>query len=307
MKSLWLVATVATLVVLAGCVRPNLAWQGPPTYAPPAAVSVPVSDLGVNDTVDQLSGQPFTKTLNVQETTRKAGVVQAYAIKDTVIRWVFQANLGPGGKVGWAAGTGASYVVFTQTVPGPGLGPGQGAPVTFGPMGPFPCGLYEEIMQIDPVGAVQETTKTDNVTKRFFFIPSTQDFGIKVTDLLTNNTMDHGAGRTNTTNFTIVPAAGSPGPIPMPIYAGFSYIAQEDSTADTVPVPPIIPASAGGPGGGPPSIDIQMYVNPTKHHHPNGTIVGKLTAISQDGCIIHQQSSTIYVTHTGILGEGGTH
>ena len=273
----------------------NLAWDGgPKLYAPPPQSTLTVAGLGVDAPVDVLAPAPFTATRTLTNMSSSTAVPAGYSVTDTVVRWVF---VSAAGRVGWVPGDPATHTVFSQTVPGPALAPGASAALSFGPVlaaAALPCGLYQQTITIDPAGTVSETSKSDNVTQHFFFVPSAQQFNIATASLLPGNTMFHAPPvPTPTHDFTVTSATTVPPPAPQWIFAHFSWQANEGSTADTMPPP-------AAPGGPAPQV-ITMRVTPKRHDHPPGlapTVTGKVTVISRDGCVIKQESATVLVEHT---------
>jgi hypothetical protein len=137
------------------------------------------------------------------------------------------------------------------------------------------------------------------VTQHFFFVPSAQQFNISVAPIPAGGPMEptifHApAAPTLTHTFTITTATTTPPPSPQWVFAHFSFVATEGSTADTMPAP-------AAPGGPAPQI-ITMRVTPRTHNlAPLGfapTVTGKITVISQDGCAIKQETARVLVEHT---------
>jgi hypothetical protein len=141
-------------------------------------------------------------------------------------------------------------------------------------------------MTIDTGDAVTESDEGDNVAERFFFIPSTQQFNIDVVDI--NPTITHDLGPTNTHDFVVNPAGATAW-----VYGHFSYVAKEGSTAATMPAPPA--------NGGPAPQVINMIVTPLRHAISglggSPTVEGKVTVISQDGCVVKQETATALIEH----------
>jgi hypothetical protein len=276
------ILTVAAASVLASC--SNLTWVGPKTYVPPMVNQITVENLGVDDEVDILV--PNLTGLTVSRTITNEGFLGAapagYTIDETIVRWVFQAVAG---SAGWVPGDPATHTVYSASVAGPALASGASAPVSFGPVPPLPCGLYQQTMTIDSGVAVTESDEGDNVAERFFFVPSTQQFNIDVAAI--NPTITHDAGPIITHTFTVNPAGATAW-----VYGHFSSVATEGSTAATMPAPPA--------NGGPAPQVITMTVTPQEHTIPGGfqpTVTGKVTVISQDGCVVKQETARVLVEH----------
>lgn len=281
---IWSVLAVF-IFVSTGCA--NLTWVEPKTYAPPPSGTVMVDGFGINGPVTIL--QPGPGPITVSHPITNSGTVAAsagYSITDTVIQWIFQGN--PVTGYGWVPGPPATHTVTTAPAAGPLLAPGATAVVTFPPfLVPNTCGLFSETLAIDTANAVVETSEADNVdpAPHLFFIPSTQQFNIAVTTI--NDSLFHADGDVATHTFTITPA-GAPGWI----YAGFSFTTNEGSTAYTDPPPSL-------PSGPLPQI-ITMHVVTKKHSNPQlgpGQITGKISVVSNDGCVFKQQSATVLVEH----------
>ena len=88
------------------------------------------------------------------------------------------------GRMALVAGGGAAALVPGKnlcrcTVAGPTLAPGATAKLRFTPAtckpglpAPLSCGLYEEKLTIDTKKQVKETTKRDNICRRYYYVPS---------------------------------------------------------------------------------------------------------------------------------------
>ncbi len=256
----------------------DLAWEGEKDYAP-ATTKIYVEDLGIEDSVDVLpAGVPFSVARAVTNTG--SGNASGYEVREEILQYVFQAA---GGSAGWVPGDPDTHIVFSDSVQGPALGANALDSVRFS-IPSLPCGLYEEILTLDSDDDLDETSERNNEGRHFFFVPSTQQFNINVVPVAP--AIVHTAGRTNTHNFTITPA-GAPGWI----YGHFSFVATEGSTADTVPVPPDLTS--------PPLI--RMFVTPREHNFTSGfepSVTGKITVISQDGCVIKQETAKAIIEHS---------
>jgi hypothetical protein len=244
-----------------------------------------VDGFGISDSVSILPPGAATITVSHSITNAGTGAVSgSYIATDSVVRWVFQG--GPTVGYGWVPGPASSYTVPTSPATGPPLGAGATATIAFPPFAiPSGCGLYSETLTIDAGATVSESNEADNVdsTTHLFFVPSTQQFNITVNEI--NSSIGHLQVDPPTHQFIVTPA-GAPGWI----FAGFSFTATEGSRAYTVPAPPI-PA---GPG---PQV-ITMHVRPRQHAlSGGGTVTGKVTVISADGCVLKQQSATVFVEH----------
>lgn len=288
MKKSNLVVALAGLstVLLTGCA--NLEWVEPKIYDPPAG-QIEVEKLGIDGTVDLLP--PGTSAIVISHQLTNSGlrsVPAGYQITETIVQWVFQRRPA---SVGWVAGDPATHTVATLAQAGPALAPGETATITFGPFPVNDCGLYSETLTADTTGIVTESSRGDNDDEHLFFVPSAQRINIAVAPASTG--ISHEVGRAGTNTFTITSAGGTPPNQWM--YTGFSFIATEGSTANTVPAP--APGVPVGPG---PQI-IQMFVNTVEHDIPDlgfsPTIKGKVTAIATDGCVIAQKAAEVFVEH----------
>lgn len=273
------VLLAAVTLVLTAC-RPNISWEGPKTYSLQTE-QLQVDDLGIDDVVDILppGTQSFTVTRAITNTSDRR-VSAGYSITENIVLWVFQAA---GGSAGWVPGDESTHTVYNATQTGPELAPGESAPISFSVVIPLTCGLYQETLTVDSDNIIAESDEQDNEASHFFFVPSTQHFNITVTPI--QDSLGHDLGPTHTHDFVIT-AAGAPGWV----FGHFSFVAQEGSKADTVPAPPTPFAGA--------SQTIQMFVTPKTHDSVSGTITGKVTVISQDGCIVKQKTATAFVEHT---------
>lgn len=280
-----IIAFAVVLFSTIGCT--NLTWIGDKTYAPAATATLDVAGLGVNDSVDILP--PGAAPVATRAITNDSSVAApgGYEVTDVVTQWVFTANTG---SYGFSAGDPATHTVFSGSAVGPALAPGQTQSLSFGPMPPLACGLYQETLTIDVGGDVVESNEADNSSSHFFFVPSDQQFAINVTTLTSG--INHDAGDTPTHIFNIVPLL----PTASWTYAHFTFVATEGSTAYTDPAPPV--PAPGGPGG---LTTITMHVVPKEHKIPSlgfqPTVTGKVTLISEDGCVIRQRTARVFVEH----------
>lgn len=277
----WSMLAVFVLAAI-GCA--NLKWSEPKTYAPPPAGSIVVNGFGINGPVTILQPGPGPISVSHPITnTGTAAVPGGYLVTDTVIQWIFQGS--PVSGYGWVPGPAATRTVPTTPAVGPALAPGATATLTFPPfLVPNTCGLFSETLTADATGVVVEDDEADNIdpTPHLFFIPSTQQFNIAVVAI--DDTLFHEDGDVAAHTFTITPS-GAPGWI----YAGFSFTTNEGSTAYTVPAPPL--------AAGPAPQAITMRVVTQKHAAGSGQLTGKITVISNDGCVIKQQSATVLIEH----------
>lgn len=283
-RKLFVLAVV--LVAGTGC-TPNLGWVGDKTYSPPASAELQVEKLGIDDEVDILAPGAVPIVSHTITNTGTGAAPAGYTVNETVIQWVFIATTG---SAGYVAGDPATHTVFTADAPGPALGPGGSQAISFGPITGLGCGLYQETLTVDQGNTVTESDEGNNQVQRFFFVPSTQQFN--VTPAVINNQLFHADGRTNTHNFAVAPV-GVPGPPFDCIFGHFSWVATEGSRADAMPVPPVrFPGCVGA---------IDMFVSPREHKIPplgfQPTVNGKVTVLSEDGCVIHQSSGRVFIEH----------
>ena len=257
--------------------EPNLHWEGIKEYDPSSG-KLMVEGLGINDSVDIVDPVAFMVERKINN-DGAADVSTSYILHEQITPMVLQINTG---SVGFDT---TDRVVFDQAIAGPALAVGATDSVNFGPIGPLPCGMYRERLRIDTTNAIAESNETDNESFHYFFVPSTQNFGLSKNEILQG--IGHEVGRTATTTFTITPG------IDTVIFAHFSFVSTEGSTADVVPPPPIT-VLPGAP------LTVTMFVTTQEHQVTSGfelSITGKVTAISADGCIIRQESAKVYVEH----------
>lgn len=286
MSNIMYIVLAVCILMSTGCA--NLTWSEPKTYAPPPTATLTVDGFGINGPVAILPPGPGPITVSHPITNAGIGAVPAgYVVTDTVIQWIFRGS--PTTGYGWVPGPPATHTVPTAPASGPPLAAGATAVVSFPPfLVPNTCGLFSETLTLDTSGVVAETNEADNVdaTPHLFFIPSTQQFNIAVTKI--NDSLFHADGDVATHTFTITPA-GAPGWI----YAGFSFTTNEGSTAYTDP-PPL---GLGGPLSPP---TITMHVVTQKHMIAQlgaGQLTGKISVISNDGCVFKQQTATVLIEH----------
>ncbi len=259
--------------------NPNLTWDGEKIYDP-LIDKIMVEQLGINDSVDIVSPTTFTVERNLLNSD-SGNVSNAYVIHERIQPMVFQAIVG-----NYGFDTIAGPPVFEQAVAGPQLSAFALDPISFGPIGPLGCGMYKEILRIDTLNSVAETNENDNQSEHYFFVPSTQNFGLSKTELVTG--VEHSIGSAVTTTFTIT--AGATFAVD---FAHFTFVATEGSTAVTFPAPPV-----RVPAGG--VLNVNMQINVQEHTFTSGfesSIYGKVTCISEDGCIIKQEGAKVYTEH----------
>jgi len=315
MRSRLLLALFGVLP-LAAC---NLAWEGDKGYAPPPTGTVAVDGFGINDDVDIIGGAlPVTVTRNVTN-TGTLPVSAGYDVTEEVELLVFSRTAG---AAGWSSGPPATHLLYSCTQPGPALGPGESAAVSFtfpGPLctaaptappaGALACGMYQETLTIDAGGDVTEDSESDNAATHFFFVPSALP-RLNLTVALNPNgdpnqtvvpvqrvqvaAFAYPAGAapvvTHAATVDTAPAGGGW------IYDGISPVAGRLSgaTAALVPAPPLVVA----PPGAATNVTYRVTFDPT-FVGPNETGSGpyyvetldsKVTAIAFDGCQIRQES-----------------
>jgi hypothetical protein len=258
---------------------PNLTWDGEKIYDP-LIDKIMVNQLGINDSVDIVSPTTFTVERNLLNSD-SGDVTDAYVINERIQPMVFQAIVG-----NYGFDTIAGATVFEEAVAGPQLSAFALDPISFGPIGPLGCGMYKEYLWIDTLNSVAETNENDNLSEHYFFVPSTQNFGLSKTELVTG--VEHSIGTAITTTFTIT--AGATFDVE---YAHFTFVATEGSTAVTIPPPPVtVPAGT--------VLNVNMQINVQEHTFTSGfesSIYGKVTCISEDGCIIKQEGAKVYTEH----------
>ena len=239
-----------------------------------------VEGLGINDSVDIISPTTFTVQRNLVNSD-SGDVGDAYVIHERIQPMVFQAIVG-----NYGFDTIAGAPVFEQSIAGPQLSAFALGSADFGPIGPLGCGMYKEYLSIDTLNSVAESNENDNDSEHFFFVPSTQNFGLSKTELVTG--VEHSIGTVVTTTFTIT--AGATFDVN---YAHFSFVATEGSTAVSIPPPPLL-VTAGN------TLNVNMEITVQEHTFTSGfesSIYGKVTCISEDGCIIKQEGAKVYTEH----------
>ncbi|OUS02068.1 hypothetical protein A9Q86_05300 [Flavobacteriales bacterium 33_180_T64] len=278
MKNLVLSFLSLTILLTLSC-QPNLTGVGEKTYSQQLD-KIMVEQLGINDSVDIVSPTAFEVRRNLTN-NGNADVNTAYVIRERIQPMVFKAIVG-----NYGFDTIPNAIIYEETISGPQLTTSQLDSIIFGPIGPLTCGMYKETISIDTLNTVSESNEFDNESIHYFFVPSTQNFGLTKNELLTG--VPHSDGSITTTTFTIT--AGTNFSVD---YAHFSYVATEGSTAVTFPPPPVTIAAGA-------SLTIRMEIKVIEHTFSSGfesSINGKVTAISEDGCIIKQESAKIYVEH----------
>ena len=258
---------------------PNLTWDGEKEYDPEIG-KIMVEELGINDSVNIVSPTAFMVQRNITNSD-SGDVTDAYVIHERIQPMVFQAIVG-----NYGFDTIPDATVFEQTIAGPQLSAFALDSVTFGPIGPLACGMYKEYLRIDTLNTVSETNENDNNSEHYFFVPSTQNFGLSKVEMVTG--VEHSVGTVITTRFTIT--AGATFDVE---YAHFSFVATEGSTAVTIPPPPVnVPAGT--------VLNVDMQITVQEHTFTSGfesSIYGKVTCISEDGCIIKQEGTKVFTEH----------
>jgi hypothetical protein len=258
---------------------PNLTWDGEKTYDP-SIDKIMVEQLGISDSVDIVSPTTFTVQRDLLNSD-SGDVSGAYVIHERIQPMVFKAIVG-----NYGFDTIADVTIFEQSIAGPQLSAFALSPISFGPIGPLGCGMYKEILRIDTLNSIAETNENDNQSEHYFFVPSTQNFGLSKTELVTG--VEHSIGAVVTTTFTIT--AGATFDVE---YAHFTFVATEGSTAVTFPAPPQT-ITAGT------TLNVNMQITVQEHTFTSGfesSIYGKVTCISEDGCIIKQEGAKVFTEH----------
>ncbi|MGE0120809.1 MAG: hypothetical protein AB7S71_19955 [Dongiaceae bacterium] len=303
------------LLPLAAC---NLAWEGDKGYAPPPASTVAVSGFGINDEVDVIGGAlPITVTRNIAN-TGALPVAAGYDVTEAVELLVFSRTAG---AAGWSSGPPATHLLYSCTQPGPALGPGDSAAVSFTfpgpdctagptapPAGALACGMYQETLTIDAGGDVAGDSAADNAATHFFFVPSALPrLNLSVTLDPTNDpnqaivpvqqvqvaAFAYPAGvQTVVTHAATIDSAPAGGGW---IYDGLSPVVGRLSgaTAVLVPAPPITVAPPGAPTNATYQVTFNaQFVGPNETGsgpYYVETLDGNVTAIAFDGCQIRDQ------------------
>lgn len=279
MKNLCLLSSCFILFYLFSC-KPNLVGLGEKTYSPQLD-KIMVEQLGINDSVNIVPPQSFMVQRNL-ENNGNANVNTPYVIRDRIQPLVFQAIVG-----NYGFDTIPNTTIYEETISGPQLASSAEDSISFGPIGPLGCGMYKETITIDTLNTVDESNELDNQSVHYFFVPSTQNFSVTKNEILTG--VPHDSGRIVTTVFTV-----TAGPTFSVEYAHFNYVSTEDSKAVTFPAPPVnIPAGT--------SLDISMEIEVKEHKVTSGfesSIYGKITTISEDGCIIKHEGAKVFVEHS---------
>lgn len=272
-----LLYALIVLLFICSCHDPNLDWEGEKTYDP-FMDRIFVGGLGINDSVTILFPDSALTVAKLLENDGRASA-SGYFNSDDIIRMRFVAIAGSFGF------TETTDTVFSQILSGPTLASGASDSVTFGIIDSLECGVYKQVMKADTTDVLTETNENDNQDEHYFLVPSTQTFGLSKNELVTGLPHDHGT--TTTTTFTVTTTTDTAW------ITGFSFVATENSTAAvdvTLPLQ-VLPASTQ---------DVNMMVTSIEHSVPGGfesSINGKLTVISNDGCVIKQESAKVFIEH----------
>lgn len=183
------------------------------------------------------------------------------------------------------------------------LAPGQSDEALFSfDTGLLTCGMYEVELTVDSEDVVAEGRmgELDNVTRHYLFMENKrQDFSIRkrLPQLITS-----WKGQTPLqafAQFDVFAPAGSP-----PIFRGFAHTQRSPGVAmDTIPAPSNAPIAIAPMNG--PEITMRFSYDPPLVPWPPieeedffgipRVNTGKVTLISQDGCIIRQRSASLTV------------
>jgi len=271
-----LIINILLIFLVVSC-TPNLFWSGEKQYNPSQS-KIYVDGLGINDSVTILYPDSQFVVSRLLNNGGTSAINQVYLVDDKIKRMTFFAVAGTAGFI-------EQDLVYQMTVPGPQLNAQTADSVFFGVIGPLDCGLYKQIMTADTSNVVKELNENDNAGTHYFLVPSNQNFGLSKTEIITG--LPHTAGMIHTTDFNIVAGIDT-------VWVGhFSFIATEGSTASIdVATPLMIP-----PFG---TQTVKMFVTPKDHKINSGfepTVTGKLTVISNDGCIIKQKKAKVFIEH----------
>ena len=236
--------------------------------------------FGINDNVVTL---PPAARFEVSRLAANIGRVNAppgYIISDSIVRMVF---IGIHGSYGFVDGPSPTHTTILPNETGPAIPVGDSTLITLGPVDSLECGLYKQIMIIDSTDIVQELNEFNNTRVNYFFIPGQNFCSINKNTFFDN--LAHDVGPTVTHQFIITPLPGD-----TCIFAGFSYVTSDGSTATTLPPPPVNLITA--------PLTVSMEVTPKHHDWPLGEhLSGKITVIGTDGCSIRQENAEVWIEH----------
>ncbi len=185
-----------------------------------------------------------------------------------------------------------SQVVYQSSIPG-SLLPAQGIDTAW--FGPFtlPCGMFKQELKLDTANSVKESNEGDNEVTKTIFMPSNQYFTLKKKVLIA--TCDHNLppGTVVSQFEVIVPAV--PPPDTFSVYVTlYTYKNGAGASDKTELNPP--PVVRVGPGT---TQIFDMEIKELQQHEwaPGNAHSGKITVISEDGCIIRQKSAGLFIEH----------
>lgn len=298
----------APIDVIRPYIPPNLLWGERSSFVVegPSTTELTIDGLGIDGRVDVLNDdRPFVIAENFSNRSVQP-VFSDYLYSIRIVRMIFQAS---GGTVGWVAGPPATHTVYYEELDGPTLTAGESFRAEFGPIDPlvdfsnqngFECGMYEVELVVDSDDDVFEgmLNEDDNSTRHYLFVESDQTFSIQRNTLV--------AGPVFAPIITPLPFASFDITVPAwstaeTLYlVGFAHTMRSQKDAKiTVAPTPSIEFNLGAPPSFAPNAMVMSVVDPTRNARREFGIqpveTGKITVVSEDGCVIRQRSASISV------------
>jgi CARDB len=323
-------AMLAALITLSSCSistsntppQPNLTWQGSKTYTPTSVV-IQVDGFGINGPLDILPRVPPVYPISIARdyvNNGAADIANSFQVKETVQRYTFVST---GTSSGFVAA--AIPPVFEETTQVPPLVQGASATAIFDNMSIPACGIYREILEIDPDNIIAEANENDNEGEHFFAIPGSMTLSLKQAPpgkVAMWHAPIGGApgfkhpvaavgGQPTLITHTFTITATSPGTL---FYYNFSKPVIGSlgskgrfvkSAADRRAPIPVVPPAA--PVAGP--ITLAYEVTPKSHRTivtniltdtGDEDIKGTVTAFTADSCFVKQEKAQIKIHHPGL-------
>ncbi len=322
------VAPALLALTLSACA--NASWQGDKAYVPPEVDNIALVGFNVDAEVALLRDGTLPITVSRDLFNNGRSDLQAgYQVQEEAILTVFAVQ---GGAAAFEVADLSLQTVFRCRAPGPAIPAGGSARVSFtfpgpncqqlnpaappaAPLAALPCGLYREVLTIDPDNRVIEASERDNVAVHYFQVPSpVQQLTIATTRNPNNNPrIAAGPGPDEVTvRFDVMP---SPEVTHRHVInatpAGSTFIARAPTPIVTRTAGDrltVAPAPLGAlPNGvtGPQTVSVMMapnanFVGPQTDILSGAfveKIVSGLTAITTDGCLVRQASHPVSVLH----------
>ena len=277
----------------ASSIRHELTWSAREVLIFPDAIdTLEVAGLGVNDTVYVLPVDTldFIEKIMINEGPANLPAGTAYEVRATLEKMKLVIPVGQASKYHASVDT-----LYDTIVAGPApLRAGGEQALRFGINEALDCGLHRLILRIDEQQRVQgDSVKLNNNDTTFVFVQSAEIFNVRA--LPGDTAVYHDPQvQVGVFNFELSVPGGEERNV---LYTAFKLTLNNGSQLVSNPKP-------GGmitiPKGGVARVrvdlkPVDLNLHPDKKGHPAEIKIGKGTFVSEDGCILKQQSGKVLI------------